>query len=209
MQINKTQFELCTPANSCFVEVACNAASIVYIFCIYSYGYMFIVLSLPPFSCFCTIFFDTVRAWSPFSLTHLPCSFWVSYSFFVPVSNGSPPPNNNIPLKSTINKHVPHFLLHTESDSFLSQCFVHLSFIVDYLFLLHCGSFNLGCIAFFYIFFIVVVYCNWYCYCYCYSAIFDAYSTFISIEFNGWLDSFLVACVAARDNWQRVCTMPK
>lgn len=171
---------------------------IAYSACIYcvEYDIMFSYCPCPLFV-FMYNFLDTVRVVALFAYVHAFALLIFEYHSLFTSPNGSPSPNNNTPLKSTINKHVPHFLLHTEPDcarfralspslSINAPC-IYLLLSIIYFFcivavstlvalhILHSPMLFFSCFSF-----TATV-----------TAIFDAYSIHFNwIELNGWLDSF-------------------
>lgn len=177
--------------------------------------YYVFVLSLPPFRVYVQFSWHSARGRS-FCLRSRIClaHFWISLSFYQ--SEWLTIAEQQYTIKINYQQTRASFSLahwarlRSLSCSLtlsLDQRAVHLSFIVDYLFLLHCGCFNFGCIAYSsfsdVVFFLLFVHCNCYCYFWC---------LFHSFQLN-WIERLAwfiwVTCVA-RDNWQRwVCTMPE
>lgn len=150
-----------------------------------------IVLSLPPFRVYIQYFWHSARG-RPFCFCTRICLAHFEYCSILLLVEMAYHRRTTMPLKSTISTNT---CLIFSSQTF----FMHLSFIVDYLFLLHCGCSNIGSNAFFISFFVVGLFVATVS-----VTTVTAISIpipFVSIEFNGWLDSFLVVCVA-RDNWQ-------
>lgn len=109
-------------------------------------------------------FLDTVRAWSPlfpiFAHAFALLISNIKHLSFLPVQMAHHRQTTIHTIKSNYQQTRASFSLayRVRLSLSLSQCFVHLSFIVDYLFLLHCGSFNFGCIAFFILLYVYSVF---------------------------------------------------